>query len=257
MTYKKLLDENYLIEHYNNKPLKEIAEYFNVGKHIVQRRAKEIGIVRIKKYNGKPKYNYNIDYFKVWSHDMAYILGFIFGDGNIYQDNQFSYRLSFSQNTKNKNVLEFIANKLGKDLIVKDRIRFDKRTNKNYYISELRISCLEMIKDLLKLNVCERKTGNEKLPEIPEEFKMSFLCGYHDSDGHLENGKNNGKYHFQWVCMNEQFLLDIQSNICNTFGRVQAKERWFTYTISRKEICQELDKKMTENVSFYLKRKHF
>ena len=39
--------------------------------------------------SGKRKYAVNDDYFKEWSHDMAYILEFWWADGCIYK-NEFS-----------------------------------------------------------------------------------------------------------------------------------------------------------------------
>jgi hypothetical protein len=100
--------------------------------------------------------------------------------------------------------------------------------------------------------------SKEKLPEIPQEYKYSFLCGYHDGDGHLENGTNASyNYSFEFTCMNEQFLLDIQDQICDRLGKVSARRTVYEYKIYGRDICKDLDRRMTQNVSFYLKRKHF
>ena len=202
------------------------------------------------------KYIYNVDFFKTWSHDMAYILGFIFADGCITFGVRNSCTLSFGNKTEDKAVLEFVASKLGSNLQVKDTSQFDKRTQKTYYSSRLSICCREMINDLISLNICERKTGKEKLPEIPQEYKYSFLCGYHDGDGYLRKSTEFG-YYFEFTCMNQQFLLDIKNNICDGLGVVASDRKWFNYKIRQKELCQTVDKQMTRNVSFYLKRKHF
>lgn len=246
------IDEDFLIKNFTLMTRKEIAKYLGVGEHIVYNKSKELGLIR------EQKYKYNVDFFKSWSHDMAYILGFIVGDGCIQHNKGCnSWKLNFGQKFTDKSVVEFIASKLGSNLVVREESQFDKRTKKTYYSARLEVFCKEMVDDLINLGICERKTGSEKLPEIPQEYKMSFLCGYHDADGHLENGNNDYKYYFEFTCSNKQFLLDLQMNVCDGAGEVIPDRGWFSYKINRKEPCQTLDSLMTQNVSFYLKRKHF
>lgn len=252
MTSKIELDEKFIVENYHRLPTKDIAKLLNVKPYLINRRAVVLGL------GHKEKYTYNIDYFKNWSHDMAYILGFIFADGCIKFGARNSCTLSFGNKTEDKSVLEFISSKLGTNLKVNDYSQFDKRTLQTYYSSRLNVNCREIVDDLITLNICERKTGKEKLPEIPEEYKHSFLCGYHDGDGHLRDGNNSSyQYSFEFPCMNEQFLLDIQNKICDGLGKVSLRRGLYEYHIYGRDICKELDKKMTQNVSFYLKRKHF
>lgn len=250
MTAKRILDEQYIIDNFEKLTQRQIAKNLNVKPFIIGRRSKALGLIR------KQKYTYHVDYFKTWSHDMAYILGFIFADGCIRKTKAKSWILSFGVNIKDKIILEYIAKELGLNLIIKNTTQFDKRTQKTYYSCRLSINCKEMIDDLIKLNICERKTGKEELPEIPEEFKMSFLCGYHDGDGHLQRSNTHG-YKLEFTCMSKKFLESIQQEICKNIGKIEENRNHFSYKITRKEPCMKLDAEMTRNVSFYLKRKHF
>ena len=55
---------------------------------------------------GKRIYELNEDYFETWSHEMAYILGFISADGSI---NKQKTSLSIELQMRDKKVLEFIS----------------------------------------------------------------------------------------------------------------------------------------------------
>jgi len=54
------------------------------------------------------KYNINQDYFKTWSNNMSYILGFWFANGYIYNGRMFDITL----HKKDKYILKKIAEEL-------------------------------------------------------------------------------------------------------------------------------------------------
>ncbi len=48
----------------------------------------------------KSESNYDRKFFKKWSHDMAYILGFIFADGNLVKSKRETHYLAIYTNDK-------------------------------------------------------------------------------------------------------------------------------------------------------------
>lgn len=136
------------------------------------RKAERMNIKRIDYIRSlKPK---NHDFFKKWSEEMAYILGFITADGCIAK-NKYSYKLYFSIHEKDKDLLE----KIRKILAPKNKYSYYKK-EKMYHFS---FTSTEMYNDLMKLGITPRKTFSVKPPQVPKEFIRDYLRGYIDGDG--------------------------------------------------------------------------
>ena len=246
-------DRDFVKANYESMGGYKIAEILGISYHSVVNYAVRLGINHNRIF--PPNLNKKEDYFRIWNYDMAYILGFTISDGYIL-DNDRSYALTYGINTKDLEILEFIQSQISPDSKIRSYKTFDKRTNKYYDRSQLSIYSKVIVKSLEDLGLIQAKTGKEVLPDIPEQFRMSFLCGFFDGDGHLRACKKNG-YLFEFTCMSESFLNDLKDKICGGLGKVQPDRGWFKYIIGRKAVCQDLDAKMIANVSFYLKRKHF
>lgn len=121
-------------------------------------------------------YKINIDFFKKWSPQMAYVLGFTFADGNIY-----------------KTTLAWDL-KEDRELLIK----MNRTMNSNYPICQrkasfrLRISNPIVVDDLEKLGVSPKKSKIMKFPNIPQEYFSHFARGFFDGDGwiYLRRSKN-------------------------------------------------------------------
>jgi len=242
---------NYMRENYGKLSVDEIASHFGCDRTCVWAAAKTLNI---KSFTPLEK---NVDFFKSWSSNMAYILGFTIADGYISSLNsKRGMSLVYNINTKDVSILEYIRDNISPYSEVRSSQRYDKRTDKYYNKSVLCIASKEIVLSLYDLGLESPKTGYEVLPDIPNEFKYDFLCGYHDGDGYLRRCTKNG-YYFEFTCVNEKFLQDVNSKICNDIGKVQADRGWYKLLIRTKSICKELDSFMTQNRDFYLKRKHF
>jgi hypothetical protein len=121
------------------------------------------------------KYTLDETYFnKIDTKQKAYILGFIYADGNVsIKDN--SYRLRFNLQQKDKSVLDFIK----QELKYTGPIRLSK--NKKYNILE--ISSKKLIKNLIILGAIPNKSLILLPPKIDPIFEGSFIKGYFDGDG--------------------------------------------------------------------------
>lgn len=112
-------------------------------------------------------YKVNIDFFKKWSSQMAYILGFTFADGNVY-------KTSLSWDLKDD--IELLE-KINKAMVS------DYPISKRKASVRLRISNPVIIEDLLKLGVYANKSRNMTFPKIPRQYFKHFARGYFDGDG--------------------------------------------------------------------------
>jgi len=124
----------------------------------------------------------NKDFFKKWSHDMAYVLGFFAADGYI---------------TVNKRGGQFWCIDIGdKKLIeqikkvIESEHKISTRTKhkENYVSYRLQIGSIEMCDDLRKLGYDENKTKSLAVPHIPFRYFSDFVRGYFDGDGNVWSG---------------------------------------------------------------------
>lgn len=123
------------------------------------------------------KYSIDEGYFKKWSRQMAYILGFSYADGCIYKTS-----LSWDIQKRDLNLLKKINNII----------------NSNYPISIRRNSCRLRVSNQIFINhairrgLFPKKNIRKTLPGIPKHLVRHFVRGYLDGDGWivLRNGRN-------------------------------------------------------------------
>lgn len=142
------------------------------------------------------KYNINQDYFKTWSHNMAYVLGLWFADGCIYGDKMFDITL----HKKDKYILKKVAEELKYEGPLYDYV--DRQAVR------INFSCKVVYEDIITLGGMERKSLTLKFPEVPKEYLPDFIRGYFDGDGSVMNLKNN-RLNSVFTCGNKQFLKSL------------------------------------------------
>jgi hypothetical protein len=131
----------------------------------------------------------NENFFKTWSGEMAYVLGFFTADGAMYKTNRGTHFIEF-QITDGDLLLE-IQKAFGSNHKITNRV--GPPGCKLRY--RLQIGCKEMFNDLLKLGLMQNKSKVVHLPMVPEEYFGDFLRGYFDGDGHVTYGffKRSGR----------------------------------------------------------------
>src|SRR5690242_9552827 len=121
----------------------------------------------------------NKNFFKKWSSEMAYVLGFFAADGYITVNKRGGE--FWSIDIVDKKLIEQI-----KEMIeAEHKISVRKRVHGVYTSYRLQIGSVEMCNDLRRLGFSERKTNNLALPHVPEKYFTSFVRGYFDGDGHV------------------------------------------------------------------------
>lgn len=197
-------DKEILLSQSESKTLAEWYDYFN---H--QYTKKQIyGFCRynhkkIKKISAKQKseiqsqnarkYSINQDYFKTWSHNMAYVLGLWFADGCIYNGRIFDITL----HKKDKYILKKIAEEL------------DYKGNLYDYVdrqaARLNFSCKAIYQDLVALGGVENKSFVLTFPKVPDKYLPDFIRGYFDGDGCIMRLKGN-RVNSAFTCGSRVFL---------------------------------------------------
>jgi len=123
------------------------------------------------------KYIVNEDFFKIWTVDMAYILGFWFADGNMrIRDGRKSF--SICQMLSEKDLLQNILNVMGS--------KHPISCPKNREQATFEIYSKIMFDDLIYLGGRIKKTKDMKFPIIPKEYIYDFIRGYFDGDGSIK-----------------------------------------------------------------------
>lgn len=177
--------------------LSKIALSYSTTRHTISKYLKENNI-EIDNGFFKNKYSFDKTFFKkIDTEEKAYILGFIFADGNI---------------TKN-NVFQLCLSEIDVDVLIK----INKAINSSYpiysrpshggYINArpqkyIRITSKELYNDLYKLNV-KNKDHIKKL--IPKELFRHFIRGVFDGDGCI--AKYSRKNECEFYIMAEKTLL--------------------------------------------------
>jgi intein-encoded DNA endonuclease-like protein len=124
----------------------------------------------------------NKNFFKTWTPDMAYVLGFFAADGYITVNKRGASFWSIQ--ITDKDLIYKIKNCVGSEHKIGERI--GKGNNKNLY--RLQIGSFEMCEDLNKLGYRENKTKSLFLPQVPKKYFSHFVRGYFDGDGNVWSG---------------------------------------------------------------------
>ena len=135
---------------------------------------------------GHNRYKFNKDFLKTWSNEMAYVLGFLYADGNI--TNAISSRTQYIHfYSTDRYILENIKIVLSSNHILQTiPARTQVHINGIYRSKEafrLRIGSREMFEDLLKLGVVPNKSKIITFPYVPKQCMGNFIRGYFDGDG--------------------------------------------------------------------------
>lgn len=193
-----------LVYYYNKTP-----EVFNMfpgrSRSSIAYKAHSLGL---KKYN-RGEFAVNFDYFKQWSPNMAYILGFIAADGNIMVNPKV---LNITQSIKDFYILEQIE----KELKCNRPIQIQPNN-----ICHLVIRCGEIVDDLIKLGIepCKSLTM-PWFTSIPNEYLRHFVRGYIDGDGCIcvYDRKNRGLILEVSILGTREFLEGMSKKISELIG---------------------------------------
>ena len=119
------------------------------------------------------------DFFKKWSPEMAYVLGFFAADGYMTLNCRGGHFWNIQ--ITDRDILEGIKK------AIKSEHKISTRTRKGneQIIYRLQIGSKEMCNDLLKLGFTPNKTKSLSVPHVPKKYFAHFVRGYFDGDGNV------------------------------------------------------------------------
>ena len=240
---KRTLETKEIIKRYEDgESTTEIARLASVSPRYIRMLLKDNNVEMRPRGSWKRKYTLNEDYFKTWSNNMAYILGFFIADGTIARDLQF---VSLSQ--KEEYILDDIKRELGSN----HPIYKNKKTG--VYILNLNSQIIK--KDLIEIHgVKPNKSSTIEFPYVPREYMSHFIRGYFDGDGFVKYEK----YFVSFVGGSKSFMkslrMEIESNGFET-NYTEHNTHFRVYISGRKTIKLFSDW-MYKNKGLYLKRKY-
>lgn len=126
--------------------------------------------------------NKNDNFFKKWSPEMAYVLGFFAADGNLTVGKRGNHYIEFT--SCDREILEKIKKRLNSNHKISGRKR-NKRWETAY---RLQLGSKEMFNDLFNLNFRPNKSKNLSYPKVSNKYFRDFVRGYFDGDGHVISG---------------------------------------------------------------------
>lgn len=150
---------------------------------------------KIQSQNAR-KYHINENYFKTWTRNMAYMLGFWFADGCIYGGKMFDITV----HAKDKYILKQFAKELQYEGNIYDYV--DRQA------CRINFSCVVIYRDLIALGGTENKSLTVQFPNVPKEFLPDFIRGYFDGDGCIMNLKG-GRINSAFTCGSYDFLMSL------------------------------------------------
>ncbi|MDP3093170.1 MAG: LAGLIDADG family homing endonuclease [bacterium] len=216
--------------------------------------------IGLKRKIDGPKLRVNEDYFKKWSSNMAYILGFIFADGSIIKvtHNGCSDRLSFGQSRKDIDILRKIKQKFSAEQTLSIGEKY----------VHFSIHSQVIVDDLKKLEVTYRKSFRKtrgKIPNIPYKYIRDFIRGIVDGDGSInfnKKGRQKG-YPNLSICGKKEVMAFIRDHFLSKFniyskisqGKKNGKLSNVFYICYRCNSAKTLINYLYNNANLYLKRK--
>ena len=214
----------------------------------------------LKRKTDKPRLKVNEDYFKKWSYNMAYLLGFIFADGGIVKvtHNGSSDKLGFGVNKKDIDILRKIKQELSAKQtlsITQDAVHFS-------IFSQI------IVDDLKKLGITYRKSFRKsrgEIPKVPKKYIRDFIRGIVDGDGSInfnKRGRQKGQPNLS-ICGRREIMTFIRNHFLSRFdiyskiaqAKYYGKKYNLFYIAYRSNSAKTLINYLYNNARLYLERK--
>ncbi len=193
--------ENKILRKYFSKyPIQELLKLLpRRSKTAIWAQGERLGL---RQNRNHPRLSVNENYFKKWSSEMAYILGFILADGCIIEGTYEGYSgsLKLGVNKKDIDILE----KIKLQLASQHKISIGKEA------AHLGITSQVIVSDLKSLGIVYRKSLHENVPIIPKKYIKDFIRGIVDGDGSIHFDKKN--YPTLSVCGGKNTITFLQNH---------------------------------------------
>jgi hypothetical protein len=213
-----------ILSMYENKKLSmnEIARKFKCDRIVIHDGFIKLGIksrsnqeqCHIDRINGRRHYcNIKEDFFDTWNPEMAYVLGWIYSDGNLHKKLN-----SVSITSADLETLENIGSLFGTDIHM--NTYFGDRMRKQV-IGKIFFHRKPMIERLMKIGLTPKKARTIAYPkELPNQFARHFIRGFFEGDGYV------------YISTKDRKTPSIQAGFCSSSYQFLASLNEKIYSLS-------------------------
>lgn len=269
-SYNQLVEQdkiNIIKEFKNGATVAEIPQKLNISQRAVSR------VLKDKNINTKRRNRYTLDesYFdKIDSQEKAYILGFLYADGYVGDENTNNIVVSVAE--QDVDVLEKIVEniKFTGELRVRNSYKSSYKTSQRHFI--LNFSSKQMAYSLRELgfNYIKRNRASQ-LPNIEDFLIRHFIRGFFDGDGSFSFSINRFSHTLstgeikEYIYIKPSFNIVGSTNFMKELAKVLPGSYHFKQSgvdnlvyimnSSKKDIVDIYDYLYTDS-TIYIKRKH-
>jgi hypothetical protein len=199
--------------------------------------------------SGQPrKHKVNEDFFKVWTHEMAWVLGLFVTDGHV--DNHIN-SITFAQ--KDERILHLVAKYMNADYILGPN--GPTKSTPTLVINSKKIKI-----DLQRLGISPNKSLNVSFPDVPVEFLPSFVRGVIDGDGWVQKtgyvmNITTGSIHFAEGLLSVFKSWKLRTEITSTLSYAgnQIYRVWVKGKLNLPKLAKIIYNDATDNFILYKK----
>lgn len=186
------------------------------------------------------KYFINQDYFKAWTHNMAYTLGLWYSNGYIYEGQFFDITLR----AKDKFILKQIAKDIGYIRELVDPA--------DQQLVRMNFSCVVICNDIISLTGINK----DQIPIIPKEYLPDFIRGFFDGNGVITRLKNN-RINCTFTYKNRKFLEQLHEILKEEAGVIGGSydDSCYSLKFGKKDTLKIGEYLYKDNPELFLLRK--
>lgn len=178
------------------------------------------------------------DFFKTWTSEMSYVLGYITADGCItVSKDRKKHPFTLNITSAEKENIERIRKTINSEHKIGE-----KSTGKSNAVAyQLQIRNSVLTKDLMNLGILPRKTYNLNPIKVPEKHFADFVRGFFDGDGTVYIYKVNNVPQIKagFVSSSPSFVANFNQRLCRRLN------------ISTKNIHQIVPKRISKKIDLY------
>lgn len=182
----------------------------------------------------------NHNFFKKWTPEMSYVLGFFAADGTMIKNNRGAHFIEFHITDKD------ILIRMRKVLNSNHKISIRNRKDEWKLGYRLQIGSKEIFNDLTNLGFIPNKSKKLLFPNIPSKYLSHFVRGYFDGDGcvYFKKHKAKDRINPRWVFStrftsgSKEFLVSLHKILKNhglNKGFIVSKKNSFDLVFSHKD----------------------
>lgn len=199
----------------------KLGKKYNVSHKCILKILHKYNIEVNRKYSNR-KYKINEIYFdNIDTPNKAYILGFLYADGNVNIKNH-KNTLSISLQEEDGYILELMREEMNSEKPL-EYIDYSNKNNFGYhYKNQYRLLVFNkhICESLITIGMVQNKSLVLEFPNIPKELYSHFIRGYFDGDGsfcphYLKNGKFQPLISFTST---DSFCRSIKNILVNTLN---------------------------------------